>query len=355
MLKKVLGVVGCGMLILGFIACSGENGSNGVNGTSCEVAALKDSTGYKVLCDGDSVGVLLSGARGPKGDDGVEGPQGVKGDSGVAGASCTIASLVSNDGYKVLCGGDSVGVLLDGEPGIGCVGEKVQDDESGKKGIEVTCNNEVIGTIWDGNNGAEGASCSVMDNGDGTYVLTCGGDPMTIYKAMCGDTPYDPADKFCVLGKLYDKCGGSTYTVNTESCDNGNVIPLCAEYKHGENGTIEFVKHRTTMEEEFCWNGIVTPKCGGKEFGINEYCGKTYDGKTDSIYAYCKEVSSLESVYQLIGLSVLSSSEEDSDGSTNSQESYFGSLVGGHYDTGKLAQFFQKLEDIKDDGCVSTP
>ena len=73
MQNKILGVAGCAALMLGLAACSGEDGVNGVNGlngkngadgkngTSCEVKALKNGSGYKVLCAGDSVGVLKNG------------------------------------------------------------------------------------------------------------------------------------------------------------------------------------------------------------------------------------------------------------------------------------------------------
>ena len=65
-----LSVAGCAALMFGLIACSGEdgadgtNGTNGLNGTSCEVKSLKTGDGYKVLCGGDSVGVLLNGKTG---------------------------------------------------------------------------------------------------------------------------------------------------------------------------------------------------------------------------------------------------------------------------------------------------
>ena len=59
-----LSVAGCAALMFGLIACSGEDGKDGVNGVnglngadgaSCEVKSLKDESGYKVLCGGDSV------------------------------------------------------------------------------------------------------------------------------------------------------------------------------------------------------------------------------------------------------------------------------------------------------------
>ena len=68
-----LSVAGCAALMFGLLACSGEdgrdgingtNGLNGADGTSCVVKSLNDASGYKILCGGDSVGVLLNGKTG---------------------------------------------------------------------------------------------------------------------------------------------------------------------------------------------------------------------------------------------------------------------------------------------------
>ena len=50
------------------------------------------------------------GKQGPKGNDGVGTP-------GAAGQSCTATALGGNKGYKIECGGDSVGVVLNGTDG----------------------------------------------------------------------------------------------------------------------------------------------------------------------------------------------------------------------------------------------
>ena len=47
-----------------FFACSdGSDGADGKDGASCITEALKDSGGFKVLCDGDSVGVCILGVQ----------------------------------------------------------------------------------------------------------------------------------------------------------------------------------------------------------------------------------------------------------------------------------------------------
>ena len=44
----------------------GKNGSNGENGTYCIVSALKDNSGYDIICDGEKIGTLLNGDDGER-------------------------------------------------------------------------------------------------------------------------------------------------------------------------------------------------------------------------------------------------------------------------------------------------
>lgn len=412
MQNKILGVAGCAALMFGLIACSGEDGTDGVNGVdgkdgaSCEVKSLNDASGYKVLCGGDSVGVLLNGKTGATGKQGVAGPQGKEGATGKTGQSCVVQELSDKSGYDVLCGGKSVGKLKNGAPGESCTTNRSEygvvvkcgnqeatlldgksctaatTSKDGRDGIIVTCDGEVVGTVWNGVNGvagekgADGTSCSakaitedatgktgfsvfcddklvgnVWDGADGTncvsekgekngtVVVKCGdAEPVTLYKAMCGADSYDPEDQFCVLGKLYDKCGKKTYVINEEYCEDGKVFRLCGEYKTLKNGEYEFVKNRAVAEGEFCWNGIITPKCDGKEFGMREFCGKTLDGLKDSVVSFdaCpnKNISpmdvetSLNNLYDILGISLSSSSSESGDENSNEKVDFFGGLIG---------------------------
>jgi uncharacterized protein (TIGR02145 family) len=75
------------------------------------------------------------GVKGDKGDQGVKGDKGEsgeKGDTGEAGTSCTMESLPDSSGFKVICGGDSVGIVLNGEKGE--QGDKGEDGNDGKDG-----------------------------------------------------------------------------------------------------------------------------------------------------------------------------------------------------------------------------
>lgn len=114
----------------------GKDGSNGNSGESCLAEAIDG--GYKIVCGGDSVGVLLNGKNGSDGENGENGADGKSSVDtvyvsnvdtvvinqvdtlylqGLDGASCTAEPLDDASGYKIVCGGDSVGVLLNGKDG----------------------------------------------------------------------------------------------------------------------------------------------------------------------------------------------------------------------------------------------
>ncbi len=155
-----------------------EKASDGKDGASCTVEALKDSSGYKIVCGEDSVGVVLNGKTGAKGAKGEDGKAGAAGENGT---SCAVEMLGDSTGYKVVCGEDSVGVIL---------------------------------------NGLDGNGCSLKDNGDGTLSQVCGENSVTLYKALCGNTPYDPAKSFCYADSVYALCGGKTFDPSKEFCDD---------------------------------------------------------------------------------------------------------------------------------------
>ena len=149
---------------------------------SCTTAKLADETGVKILCGGDSVGVVLNGKDGADGKDGVQGAQGEKGDkgdSGVAGKDgsdgrdgdgCTVVTLTDNSGLKVLCGGDSVGVVLNGKDGAqGEKGDKGDTGATGKQGDKGD----------KGDYGASGTGCSLTQEGT-VVTITCGDKSSTL-------------------------------------------------------------------------------------------------------------------------------------------------------------------------------
>jgi len=101
---------------------NGEKGDSGIQGEKGEKGDKGDKgdpgeKGEK----GDKGNPGLQGEKGDKGETGDKGEQGPKGDpgesgnNGAAGKSCTVKDLQDGSGYKIICGGDSVGVLHHGK------------------------------------------------------------------------------------------------------------------------------------------------------------------------------------------------------------------------------------------------
>ena len=75
------------------------------NDFSCTTKELADSSGLKIVCNGDSIGVVLNGAKGDKGEDGLNG---TKGDSG---AGCTLKDRTDTT-VTVTCGDSTMVIQL---------------------------------------------------------------------------------------------------------------------------------------------------------------------------------------------------------------------------------------------------
>ena len=114
---------------------------------SCSTKELKDKSGLKIICNGDSIGVVLNGAKGEQGEQGV---QGLQGEPGVAG----------KDG-------------ADGEQGI--QGEKGEQGAQGEKGDPGAAGKN--GT--NGSNGKDGSGCTLAQKGT-KVTITCGEKSTTI-------------------------------------------------------------------------------------------------------------------------------------------------------------------------------
>ena len=71
---------------------------------------------------------------------------------------------------------------------------------------------------------SQGGECTLTDKGDGRIIQKCGAQETVLYKALCGTEPYDPeGDYFCYGVKLYEKCDGEVYDVNSQKCVEGAV------------------------------------------------------------------------------------------------------------------------------------
>ena len=212
--------VRCDGEVVGVIANGkdGTDGEEGSDGKGCIAEAIEN--GYKILCGGDSIGVLLNGEQGEKGEQGEQGIQGEKGEQGekgLDGASCTAVALEDNSGFNVICGGDTIGVLKNGEKG---------------------------------ETGENGSGCKIADQGDGVVEVTCGegenASTATLYKAMCGAAAYDPATQICADDYIYELCGTSSYDPATHMCLDNQIVSVCSESLDGEKITVNGVSY-------LCW------------------------------------------------------------------------------------------------------
>jgi uncharacterized protein (TIGR02145 family) len=310
-------------------ACSGDNGSNGKdgtdgeNGTSCTVESLSDSSGYKILCGGDSVGVLLNGTDG---DNGANGRYGsgcyiepfddstgydvycnekkvgtlVNGEDGANGESCTAKSV--DGGYELTCGDSVIGTIKNG---TGCVAE----ESSTGNGFDLYCAGKLVGTISDG------TGCTVVDNGNGTVTQTCGEDEVIIYKALCGSVSYDPTKyacedntvlKYCfkidekngdTTKTAYDTtayychttgevrelgdCDGVSYEEETQYCSKENTIEekvACGSAKY--NPELQYCTSADEVVEDLAVCEITLPNGSGSM--IERYNPEAYYCATDN-------------------------------------------------------------------------
>ena len=134
--------------------------------TTCSAETLSDSSGFKIVCNGDSIGVVKNGANGKTGAKGDAGKDGANGESCklVDGPVLEAGSSLVQTSF-VVCGKDSV-TLSDGRPGEGC---------------------------------------DISDGGDGTVSVVCGDASTTLYKALCGGESYDLDSSFCLDDVVFKK------------------------------------------------------------------------------------------------------------------------------------------------------
>jgi uncharacterized protein (TIGR02145 family) len=87
-----------------------------------------------------------------------------------------------------------------------------------------------------------------------------------VYDKCNGKEYANPADKFCYSGTVYDKCGGKEYANPANKfCYNGTAYDKCDGQEYANPA------------DKFCYSGTVYDKCGGKEYAnpVDKFC---YDG-----------------------------------------------------------------------------
>ncbi|MBR6834074.1 MAG: hypothetical protein IKM81_11920 [Fibrobacter sp.] len=234
------------------ITCNNESygflktSSAGVYG-SCGAEALRDDSGFKLVCGGDSVGVVYNGKAGRNG---VNGDNGLNGQNGENGTSCEAKKVES--GFELFCGEKKVGLIPNGHS---CTVSKTDGASviSCEDGTEATVLNGINGK--NGTNGINGTSCttSSLKSSDlnGTYAtITCGTTTVKIYDGAKGEQGEqgEPGEN-CTVSK------NTTTGVTTITC--GDDV---AKVYDGENGAAGKNGDNCSIEDN--GDGTATITCG---------------------------------------------------------------------------------------------
>ena len=189
-----------------------------VSELACKTEPLDDDSGLKVICGGDSVGVVLNGKDGKDGKDGEDGKSGADGKNGKDGTngkdglSCYVTENEEINGYDVFCGDEKIGSIVNGKDGKngenganGKDGDKGDDGKDGKdgkdgtsctvevnddiNGYDVVCAGKKVGELRNGKDGEKGADGTNGTNGkdgkDGTSCRVEVNDDINGYDVVC--------------------------------------------------------------------------------------------------------------------------------------------------------------------------
>ena len=94
--------------------------------STCTTKELKDKSGVKIICGGDSVGVVLNGKNGTNGKDGSNGKDGTSGKDGV---SCSVENKTDST-VTIACGTDTFTMSLGGSSANPDTGNVVYEIEN---------------------------------------------------------------------------------------------------------------------------------------------------------------------------------------------------------------------------------
>ncbi|MDY6331225.1 MAG: histidine phosphatase family protein [Fibrobacter sp.] len=217
----------------------GKNGADGKDGSSCYVTENAEINGYDVFCDNKKVGELRNGKDGQDGKNGTDGKD---------GTSCSVVKNEKVNGYEVYCGTEFIGYLTngtdgkngidgkDGNDGSSCTVE-VNDDING---FDVVCAGKKVGELrngkdgQDGADGKDGSSCYVTENAEiNGYDVFCGDEKIgSIVNGKDGEKGADGKDGDKGADGKDGKDGSSCTIAENAEIDGYDVI--CDNKKVGE-------------------------------------------------------------------------------------------------------------------------
>lgn len=186
------------------------------------------------LCNGEN------GKDGMDGTDGLDGDKGDKGDKGADGVGCTVVKDDETGITTITCAEGTEVTVSDGAKG-----DKGDKGEAGETGA----------TGETGNAGADGDDCSVVDNENGTYTVTCGTAEVVIKDGDKGETgetgdagadghnsmivieTIDPGDEDCPSGGQLVTVGIDVDNSGTLDEGEGAVTQKICNGIDGEDGS----------------------------------------------------------------------------------------------------------------------
>ena len=199
----------------------------------------------------------LKGEKGEQGIQGEQGPQGPKGEGtqGAAGKSCTAQKLTSGNGYKIVCGGDSVGVVMDGVGTNGTSCSATQETD----GVRISCTDNTSFLLPNSNDGSDGKNFDdiyMVDHRDYHIyrTVTIGSQTWmaenlnyaTAEGCYCyGETESEKAANCAIYGRLY------TWNVAETICPAGWHLPDTTEWQKLATNVDESLSGVWVNEENF--------------------------------------------------------------------------------------------------------
>ena len=244
------------------------------------------------------------GRDGRDGKDGEDGTDGKRGEYGTSGTECFIEKFT--EGFVLGCGATKAVVRYNFEIPDTC-NISLEEDSS----YVLLCGSDSA-KIGDGAQGDAGDVCRQVDIGGGQVRLVCGQDSVTLFKAACGEIPFDPdGSQFCYGDTLVERCDSRVYDIKKNFCYNEELVDLCAgkayelkeQFCYNDSLVDLCAGKEYDLSEQFCYNDSLVDLCGGEEYDIKQqFCydnalvnlcgGETYDPKmqfchNDELFDFC--------------------------------------------------------------------